>query len=255
MGTSSSNPGPGGDSPLVPPWADLDGQGPGPEPEPQRFKQFRIKLGQFARSRADADLKSALGHYSRKSLGGSATAVRRLAPVARAGSQLLGFLTNVATGGDGAEWLGFNISELVGKDVDDVIDVIVNALRPPGGVPDDEAIRQGMDQALSNCMEIQENFDPTALTQEMIANLLMEYLSEEVFLRIVNDSGDALNKPEDAVQAVQAENDLREFINSVVDVLAGPRLQEGLFQGRADDWGSILQEIIQEVFEEFEEYY
>jgi len=64
MGTSSSNPGPGGDSPLVPPWADLDGQGSGPEPEPQRFRQFRIKLGQFARSRGEADLKSALGHYS-----------------------------------------------------------------------------------------------------------------------------------------------------------------------------------------------
>jgi len=167
---------------------------------------------------------------------------------------LLGFLTNVATGGDGAEWLGFNISEIVGNDVDDVIDVIVNALCPPGGVPDDEAIRQGMDQALSNCMEIQENFDPTALTQEMIAGLLMEYLSEEVFLRIVNDSGDAFNKPEDAVDAVQAENDLREFINSVVDVLAGPRFQDGLFKVRADDWESILQEIIQEVFAEFEEY-
>ena len=94
--------------------------------------------------------------------------------------------SGAATGGDGAEWLGFNISELVGNDVDDVIDVIVNALCPPGGVPDDEAIRQGMDQALSNCMEIQEIFDPTALTQEMIADLLMEYLSEEVFLRIIN---------------------------------------------------------------------
>jgi hypothetical protein len=103
-------------------------------------------------------------------------------------------------------------------------------------------------------MEIQENFDPTALTQEMIANLLMEYLSEEVFLRIVNDSGDALNKLEDAVQEVQAEKDLKDFISSVVDVIAGPRLQDDPFQVGTDDWERILREIIQEVFAEFEEY-
>lgn len=254
MGTSSSNPGPGSNTPLVPPWADTDGKGPGPKPPAQRFRQFRRDLGRFVRSGDERYLRSALRHYARDGLGGSATAARRFAPVAQSGSRLLALLSDISVGGDGVQWLGFNINELAGQNVDDVIEEIINALCPPGENPDDEASRHGMNEALSRFLGAAGNFDPAAVSRDMIADLLMEYLCEEVFIRIVNDSGHAFNQTDDPMRTVQAENDLVEFIRSVVDVTVGPFLQnENLILGQAE-FQRLLQEIIREVFAEFEGY-
>lgn len=48
MGTSTSSKGPGSKSPLVPSWADNDGQGPGNNQLEQRFRGFRAALGHAA---------------------------------------------------------------------------------------------------------------------------------------------------------------------------------------------------------------
>lgn len=45
MGTSQSSTGPGGGSPLVPPWADDQPQQPLPPPQERRFAPFRESLG------------------------------------------------------------------------------------------------------------------------------------------------------------------------------------------------------------------
>ena len=45
MGTSQSSKGPGGGSPLVPPWADDQPQQPLPSPQERRFAPFRESLG------------------------------------------------------------------------------------------------------------------------------------------------------------------------------------------------------------------
>src|SRR3989338_3457165 len=93
MGTSQSSPGPGGGSPLVPPWADDEPQNPIPEPQPLRFKSFRQSIGSFASSGDRGKLRRAVGHYARKASGGGGNATRRLGSVTQTGGGLFGVLS------------------------------------------------------------------------------------------------------------------------------------------------------------------
>lgn len=68
MGTSQSSKGPGGGSPLVPPWADDQPQQPLPSPQERRFAPFRESLGNAVSNGNRADFRKAIGHYARKAL-------------------------------------------------------------------------------------------------------------------------------------------------------------------------------------------
>jgi hypothetical protein len=171
-----------------------------------------------------------------------------------AGADLYGLVSSVAAGGSGAQWLGFHIDELAGRDADHVIAILVNALYTPSGAPDDEAIRQGLYQALSMCLQNEEIFDPGALSQEMIGELLTTYLAEEIFLRVMNDSGQASNRTEDPLRQIEAEDEVRQLIFSVVDVIAGPVLQGENLHLDALRMQDLLRTTLQAVFTEFEGY-
>lgn len=90
MGTSQSSTGPGGGSPLVPPWADDQPQQPLPPPQERRFAPFRESLGNAVSNGNRADFRKTIGHYARKASGGSSSAARRLGSVTQAGGDCLG---------------------------------------------------------------------------------------------------------------------------------------------------------------------
>jgi hypothetical protein len=254
LGTSSSNPGPGGNSPLVPPWADLDGEGPGPEPSPQRFRGFRISLGKFIKTGNQDYLRTALGHYSRSGMGGAGTAARRFAPAVSAGAALLGTMADLAAGQTGQQETGLDLSTLVGSDIDSAVDAIIEALCPAGEAGDSETIRIGLAQALSECLNGQEIFDPTALTEEMLIELGLKYIEEEVCLRIILDSGKAFEKVDDPAAGIERENELRQVVRVIVDQKGGPQLQKDWRQFNRQKRETMIRNIIQEVFAALEEF-
>jgi hypothetical protein len=90
MGTSQSSIGPGGGSPLVPPWADDQPQQPLTPPQERRFAPFRESLGNAVSNGNRADFRKAIGHYARKASGGSSSAARRLGVSHRLGADCLG---------------------------------------------------------------------------------------------------------------------------------------------------------------------
>jgi hypothetical protein len=254
LGTSSSNPGPGGNSPLVPPWADLDGEGPGPDPSPQRFRGFRISLGKFVKTGNPDYLRTALGHYSRSGIGGAGTASRRFAPAVTAGAALLGAMADLAAGETGQQDSGVDLSTLVGRDIDTAIDEIVEALCPAGAAGDSEAIRIGLAQALSECLNGQETFDPTSLTEEMLIELGLKYIEEEVCLRIILDSGKAFEKVEDPAAGIERENELRQVVHVIVDQKGGPQFQKDWKHFNRQKREEMIRIIIREVFAALEEF-
>src|ERR1700731_365839 len=132
MGTSASNSGSGGGSPLVPPWADIDNEGPGPEPDPQRFRGFRTALGRFVSNGDTAAGQGALGRFVSSGLGGSAIGVRRFAPAISAGGRLSELVADLAQGRTGGSVSGFDVSAYRGEGIGVVIERIVNALCPSG---------------------------------------------------------------------------------------------------------------------------
>jgi hypothetical protein len=221
MGTSKSNPGANDKSPLIPPWAD-DGGPPPPQAVPLRFRSFRTALGRAARTGSQADVTSALGHYARQSSGGGTTASRRYSAIARDGANLINALTQLrgvgasGTGDAGSiSVAGRPLPDLRGMPCDVAIDILVTVLSEGHG--DSEKVRAAMEEALSVALEGQETFNPGSISDDLLVGVLLNYLSDCVFLDIVANGGDALSKAPDGRAAMDFENSLRETVGSAVD--------------------------------------
>lgn len=253
MGTSQSSSGPGGNSPLVPPWADDEPDKSLPPPPPARFKPFRQSLGQFLTSNNKSDLISALGHYSRKATGGAggSYASRRLGSVTGAGAALYSMLTSLANS-QVPQDVSIDIDSLKGQPCDAAIDTITRALETSGG--DTEKIRAAMNHALIEALDGLDVFDPANITDEVIVSTMINYLAEAIFLQIVMDGGKAWTKAETPTQIVQAENTLRELIKVIVDKNMAPRINEKTRSFTTQQMKSLQRDIVHTVWKEWEDY-
>lgn len=250
MGTSQSSPGPGGKSPLVPPWADDQSQQPSlTNPQPLRFKAFRQAFGEFVCTGNELFLTSALGHYARKGTGGANTAVKRLGNTVKTGAVLY----NALTGGAGATGnAAIDISSLVGIPCDIAINSITQALISPGG--DSDKIRSAINCALAEALDGVTTFDLNAITDDVIINTMIAYVSESIFLQIVQDAGQAWIKAETPSQEIATENSLREVIKVEVDIHMAPMFKENVRSLTKDRIVNIQQDVIKAVWLEWEKY-
>ncbi len=249
MGTSQSSNGPGGGSPLVPPWADDQLQLPQPQPEPRRFKPFRQSLGAFVVSGSRNDLKRAIGHYARTASGGGGNAARRMGSVTQAGARLYGTISGAQI--DQGE-TGVDLRRLVGLSCDEAISTISEALNTHDG--DSNKVRVAMNRALIEALDGVEVFDPRHLTDNVIVDVMIGYLTECIFLQIVLDSNNAWNKAESPAQAIRAETDLRELIRVVVDKHLGPNLAGGARTFTQQQMIQIERKAVVDAWKEWEAY-
>lgn len=249
MGTSQSSTGPNGSSPLVPPWADDQSAQPQIEPETARFKGFRQSLGRFVSGGYDGDLKRAVGHYARKSSGGSASVVRRLGSVTQAGAGLYGVLSGIAAN---SGEITVDIDNLTGLACEYAISEITQALTTDDG--DSEKIRAAMNHALVEALDGIEIFDPEHITDDIIVDTMIGYLSESIFLQIVMDSGKAWNKAETPNEAIRAETGLRELIKVVVDKHLAPKFAKKVRSFSQKQVVQIEKNAIIDVWKEWEAY-
>lgn len=214
MGTSQSGTGPGGRSPLVPSWAaDVNSPPVAPAPDTSRFKAFRQAIGAFVKESNSNKLNIALGHYARTSSHGSDTAVQRLSSTVAAGARLVGLVSgHPQTSTNGTT---LQINDFAGRPCEEVIAEIADFLTPLNG--DGEKIRSSLNEALSEALEGQDVFDPTSISDDLVLDILICYLTESIFLQIVSDAGKSWMRAESAVRESEAENELRELIKVVVD--------------------------------------
>ena len=249
MGTSTSSRGPGSNSPLVPPWADTDGEGPGPVPAPQRFKDFRRSLGKFVVGGDQSDLRAAVGRYAKTSTGGSAVGPRRFGSMAHAGGALFDVLTALQAGRSAD---GLDLEALNGQDTDLAIDAIVQALVPVDG--DADRVRVAMNEALSECLEGYDEFDFSHITDEMLVQVMLAYVRQCVFGQIVLDSRDAFGKAEESGRVEEAERDLLALVDAATDKHMRPLLSGNVrtLSGLAIE--KVQLQAIREVWSEWEEY-
>lgn len=252
MGTSQSSPGPRGNTPLVPDWADDQPDQPLPEPEPARFQPFRQALGRFVRSGDSSDLKSALGHYAGKGSGGGGIAARRLGPTTKAGAALYNTLTSGTIVDASGETI-VNLSDLTGQPCEIAIDIITRALTTDGG--DADKIRAAMNLALINALDGIPVFDPSYITDDIIVDTMIAYLAESVFLQIVMDAGmGPWTKAETPAQTIRAENDLRELIGVVVDDKMASLIQNNVRSFTANEMIQLQRQAIHVVWDEWRAY-
>lgn len=249
MGTSQSSTGPGSGSPLIPPWADDQPQQPLPQPQTSRFAPFRKSLGSAVSSGNRDDFRKAIGHYARKASGGGGSAARRMGSVTQAGAGLFGTLIG-ATAGPGEA--SVDLGSLAGLPCEQAISAITQALTTDDG--DSDKIRAAMNHALVEALDGVETFDPQCITDDVIVDTMIGYLSESIFLQMIMDSGKAWNKADTPGQAMRAETELRELVKVVVDKFMAPKLSGNVRAVNRQQMAQIERQSIIDAWKEWEAY-
>jgi hypothetical protein len=174
MGTSSSYPGPGRNTPLLPPWADDDGnEEPQPlspdrqpangsplDPLPDQNQPGNIPIvptvnlmparrhfGKYATGGGGSSLRQGARSYVR-GMGGARNAARASRAGKNATRRLGGFLVDVATRGMQDALEALQLRSTIGRPVEEVLATITNILAPSGTSLDEAAARAAMSETL-----------------------------------------------------------------------------------------------------------
>lgn len=241
MGTSQSSPGSPSGVPLVPPWVpdpvspldedtDADGnhdvepdsepdgnQQPEPLAERGRFGPARTSLGNFARTGSNRDMRRGVGHYVRKGLGGSRRATQRFGGTAQTAGSLYGALSDVASGQAPAPGSPLDPALLSGRSADEVMDAVVEAVRPVDGTHDAEASRDAIRNALAELLNRFPDAEPLNLSEAQRVYVIERYTALDVYNRIRLDLGKTIQeKAPSATAALSRLRDIRDYIVQTV---------------------------------------
>lgn len=278
MGTSQSSGGPPSGVPMVPPWVPdptdddtpydpnappVDSerpQDPGSEPKPsvpispiappRRFGSVRSSLGNFARTGDAADLRRGLGHYVRTGYGGSGTAVRRLGGTASTAGALYNALSGQLTAPDSP----LDPTLLAGRSAEDVMNAVIEAVRPIDGTQDAEAGRAAIRNALSELLTLYPNADLLNLNDEQRAFAIERYVASDVYRRFDLDVGKTIReKAPSATTALSRLKQVRDYIKQTV-AASFRKLRNAGRQINAGRIGSLVRDALKETFEVFEGY-
>lgn len=281
MGTSQSSGGPPSGVPMVPPWVPnpTDGDAPGDTPPPadtegprdpvkkpetpnapvpiapaRRFGSARGSLGNFARTGEVASLRRGLGHYVRTGYGGSGTALRRSGGTASTAGALYGALSGIASGAPVAPGSPLDPALLAGRSVRDVVNAVVEAVRPIDGTQDAEAGRAAIRDALSELLTRFPEADLLNLSDEQRAFAIERYVALDVYRRFDLDVGKTIReKAPSATTALSRLKQVRDYVKETV-AASFRRLRDAgrlLTAGRV---GALVREALKETFEVFEGY-
>lgn len=289
MGTSQSSSGSPSNVPMVPPWvpdappADADGHPDGaegngndgdaglpdgsplPEPPPPpvqpvplaprgRFGPARTSLGRFARTGTKDDMRRGVGHYVRKGLGGAPTAARRFGGTANTAGALYDALSALAEGRSPEAGNPLDPALLQGRSADDVMDAVVEALRPIDGTQDTEASRDAMNDALAELLGRHPDADLLNLTESQRLFAIEQFAALDVFNRFQLDVGKTLQKKAPNPRAALSRlKEVRDYIREGV-AAAVRKTQSGRQALNARRVSEMVREALRDAFNVFEGY-
>lgn len=277
MGTSKSGTGPAAGVPLVPPWVPdpippanddsgngADGQNQeappalAPQPAPMaprgRFGPARSNLGTFARTGGSHDMYRALGHYVHRGLGGPGTAARRMGGTARTAGTLFGALSAAAAGQAAAPGSPFDPALLAGRSVDEVMDALVEAVRPVDGTQDAEASRRAIRDAVAELLDRFPEANLLDLSEDQRGFVIERYVALDVFNRFALDLGKTVRDKAPSLSAALSRlEDIKDYIKEVVSARFRALRKVGEHLG-ARRIMEMVGQALRETFEVFEEY-
>lgn len=289
MGTSASSKGPGSGVPMVPPWvpdaasptppsggdgpahdsddqdaqplAGPDQQGspgspvqPSPIAPANRFGGARRGLGDFAHGGDRRNMQRGLREYVRHGYGGHATAVRRFGGTASTAGTLYGALSSVAAGQAAAPGSPLDPVLLAGRTAREVIDAIVEAVRPADGTQDAEASRATIKDALSEVLTMFPDADLLNLTDDQRSVVIERFVGIDVYRRTMLDIGKTIqDRAPTASTGLARLKEVKDYIKQTVAAAfrtlkaAGQRITTG----RVNE---VVQAALRETFQVFEAY-
>lgn len=281
MGTSSSSKGPGAGVPMVPPWvpdAEAPQSPPGaPEPtqagdakspeaapaEPTplpspiapsgRFSGARLALGKFASTGSQRSMKKGVGRYVRSGYGGSGTAVRRFGGTAQTAGVLYGALSPAGRDQASLPGGGLDVAVLAGRSANDVMNAVVEAVRPVDGTQDAEASRAAIKDALTELLTRFPEAELLDLTDGQRLFAVERYVAHDVYRRFRLDVGKAIQDKAPSVQSGLARlKEVKDYIKETVAAAFKKVTSTAALTGR--EVGKLVRGALKEAFTVFESY-
>lgn len=281
MGTSQSSNGSPSGVPMVPPWVPdiplpAEGAPPGAVPEQgetseqpspsiepyqpipvaprARFLGANRNFGDYARSGDVASMRRGLGQYVKKGYGGNATATRRMGGTTQTAQALYAALTGGPDNPYAAPGSPLDPALTAGRSADEVMDAVVEAVRPVDGTQDAEASRTSIKDALSDVLKQFPNADLRDLQQEQRDFAIERFVAGDVFRRIDLDLGKTIReRSPNAVTGLGRLKEVREYVRETV-AAAFRKLRDsgqGLHAGKV---AQVVQSALRETFQVFEGY-
>jgi hypothetical protein len=219
-----------------------------------RFRGTRLALGDFARTGDRGDLRRSMGHYVRTGYGGSGTTTQRFGGAATTAGALGRTLAGAASGQAPTAEHPLDPRLLQGRTASEVMDAIVEAVRPVDGTQDAEAERAAIRDALSELLTMFPDADLLNLDPDQRAFAIERFTAIDVFRRFDLDVGRSIL--ENAPNAATGLARLKEAKDYVQQTVAASfrKLRDA---GRNLNGGRISQVVrsaLRETFEVFEGY-
>lgn len=276
MGTSQSSKGPGAAVSMVPSWVDdppaeaPTGDDPSADEDPsaapaaappaaplapdRRWIGVSRSLGDYARTGDTSAMRRGFGHYVRSGYGGAGTAARRMGGTAATAGALGGILAGLAAGQPAAPGSPLDPALLAGRSADEIMDAVVEAVRPVDGTQDAEAARAAIRDALSELLTRFPDADLLNLTPEQRELAIERFTAHDVFRRFDLDVGQTIReKAPSATTALSRLKQARDYVKETV-AASFRRLREAgrvLTAGRISE---VVRAALRETFDVFEGY-
>lgn len=285
MGTSASSKGPGAGVPMVPPWVPPAPPPPPPgaegspetPPAPQapskpgqapqqaaglpatvapakRFGAARLNLGKFGSDGDRRHMQRGLRAYVRKGYGGRSAATSRFGGTSLTAGVLHSALANVAAGRPATPGSPLDPALLSGRTAREVMDAIVEVVRPADGTQDAEAGRAAIKDALSELLTLFPDADLLNLSDRQRETAIERFVASDVYRRIALDVGLAIQAKAPTPSAGLARlKEVKDYVRQTVAAAfrrlgkAGSRLSTGRVAALV---GSAVNETLK-VFEEY----
>jgi hypothetical protein len=221
---------------------------------PARFAGTRRSIGDFARTGDERDMRRSLGHYVRTGYGGSIVTARRFGSTAVTAGALGDALARVASAQPTAHSSPLDPALLAGRSVHEVMDAVVEAVRPVDGTQDAEAERAAIRDALSELLTRFPEADLLNLDPDQRSFAIERFTAIDVFRRFELDVGKALvEKAPSAVAALARLKQVRDYVKQSV-AASFRKLREAGRTLTAGRIGRVVRDALKDTFDVFEGY-
>jgi hypothetical protein len=224
MGTSTSNGGQNGKTPLVPSWLE-DGDSPlgndKPIPPQADGDRFRMPRSNFTRyvnkgGRSSHNLRKATSQYVKHSLGGAKNATSRLGSAINSTEILVSFFNSISLNGVVETSRRYGLGDLIGKSAREVFLHIMDFVCPDGGPTDEGIARSSYIETLMSISDL-ENKTIETLTDDEFLTFTKTYMTNVIQERLLNDIGNKIiSLPDDITTVEVIQNQIKDFINGCI---------------------------------------
>jgi hypothetical protein len=221
---------------------------------PARFLGARRAFGEYARSGDLGSIRRGLGHYVRTGYGGARTAQRRMGRTASTAGALYAAFASLANGQPVAPGSPLDPAILAGRSAREVIDAVIEAVRPTDGTQDAEASRAAISDALSELLTMFPGADLLNLDELQRGFVVERYTAIDVFRRLDLDLGKTIReKAPNATTALSRIKQVRDYVKETVAASFRRLRNQGrpITAGRVSE---VVREALHETFQVFEGY-